>query len=216
MNIKIFEVNPLQENCYVVSDETGEAVIIDCGALYDSERRAITAYLRDHQFKPCHLLCTHGHFDHAFGNDTIYAAYGLCPEIHGDDACLIADVGRQCEDMGMGPVYPRQSPPIGRLLTDGDIITFGSHRLQVIHTPGHSRGGVCFYCQEEQVIFTGDTLFRMSVGRTDLDGGSWQQLMESLASKIAVLPPETVVYPGHGPKTSIHDEKQMNPYLRTT
>lgn len=214
MNILIFQVNPLQENCYVVSDETQEAVIIDCGALYDTERAAIVNYLKSHSLKPVHLLCTHGHFDHAFGNDTIYAEYGLKPEIHANDADMIADLAKQCDEMGMGIGFKNPSPPIGRLLADGDLITFGNHQLQVIHTPGHSKGGACFYCKEENKVFTGDTLFKMSVGRTDLPGGSWEQLMDSLATRIAVLPQETTVYPGHGPTTTIQEEMRFNPYLK--
>ncbi|MDE6012145.1 MAG: MBL fold metallo-hydrolase [Prevotella sp.] len=213
-DIKVFQVNPLQENCYVVSDETKECVIVDCGAYYDTERETILNYLHSQQLKPIHLICTHGHFDHAFGNDTIYMEYGLKPEIHADDAHLIADLAQQCEQMGMGLDYNRTSPPIGKLLADGDFITFGTHRLQVIHTPGHSKGCVCFYCAEEKFIFTGDTLFRMSVGRTDFPGGSWSQLAQSLTRKIALLPPDTVAYPGHGPHTLIADEVRMNPYFR--
>lgn len=198
----------------MVSDETKECVIVDCGAYYDTERETILNYLHSQQLKPIHLICTHGHFDHAFGNDTIYMEYGLKPEIHTDDAHLIADLAQQCEQMGMGLDYNRTSPPIGKLLADGDFITFGTHRLQVIHTPGHSKGCVCFYCAEEKFIFTGDTLFRMSVGRTDFPSGSWSQLAQSLTRKIALLPSDTVAYPGHGPRTLIADEVRMNPYFR--
>lgn len=214
MTIKIFEVNPLQENCYVVSDDdTHQAVIIDCGAYFDEERRAVVGYLRDNGLTPVHLLCTHGHFDHAYGNDTIYAQFALKPEIHAADADLIADMHKQCEDMGLGISYDRMSPPVGTPLNDGDTIAFGNHILQVIHTPGHSPGGVCLYCPEEKVVFTGDTLFRMSVGRTDLSGGSWPQLMQSLQRLAAALPPDVVAYPGHGPRTTIKDETTYNPYL---
>lgn len=214
INVKIFEVNPLQENCYVVSDDTRECVVIDCGAYFDAERKAIVNYLHNHQLQPVHLLCTHGHFDHNFGNDTIFAEYGLKPEIHADDANFIADVALQCEMMGMGMDYDHPSPPVGRHLADGDTVGFGTHQLKVIHTPGHSPGGVVFYCQEECTVFTGDTLFRMSVGRTDLPGGSWADLIRSLQTKVASLPADTVAYPGHGPKTLIADECKMNPYFR--
>ena len=209
ISIKTFTVNPLQENCYVVSDETQECVVIDCGAYYDTERSAIVNYLKDNALKPVHLLCTHGHFDHAFGNDTIYAEYGLKPEIHAADAHFIANLSRQCDEMDIGIGYSRQSPPVGTLLADGDVVSFGTHRLQVIHTPGHSPGGLCFYCAEEKVVFTGDTLFHMSVGRTDLPGGSWQELAQSLAQRLSVLPPDTVAYPGHGPRTMTADTMRV-------
>lgn len=214
MTIKTFQVNPLQENCYVVSDDTKACVIIDCGAYYDTERQAITNYIRNNELTPTHLLCTHGHFDHNFGNDTIFSEFGLKPEIHADDAALIADVAEQCEMMGMGLGYDRPSPPIGHYLEDGEIISFGNHTLKVIYTPGHSKGGVVFYCETEKTLFTGDTLFRMSVGRTDLPGGSWAELMDSLEEKIATLPKDTIVYPGHGPKTLLAEEFSMNPYFR--
>lgn len=201
----------LQENCYVVSDDSGECVIIDCGAYYDSERMAIVNYVNNNKLKPRHLLCTHGHFDHIFGCDTIYEQFGLKPEIHPDDESIYRDIDRQCRMM-LGGGYHRTLPPTERL-ADGDIITFGTHRLQVLHTPGHSPGCVFFYCKEERVAFSGDTLFRMSVGRTDLEMGSWTDMMKSLQTVVAHLPEDTVVYPGHGPRTVIGDELAMNPYL---
>ena len=213
LTIKTFPVNPLQENCYVASDDTNECVIIDCGAYYNTETQSITSYINKNHLKPVHLLCTHGHFDHAFGNDAIFDAYGLKPEIHAADAPMIADIAQQCEIMGMGLDYDRTTPPVGHLLTDGEDITFGHHTLKVIHTPGHSKGGVVFYCEAEKTLFTGDTLFRMSVGRTDLPGGSWAELMDSLEEKIATLPKDTVAYPGHGPKTLLSEEFAMNPYF---
>ena len=213
LNIKTFQVNPLQENCHVVSDETNTCIIIDCGAFYESERQAITAYISNKNLTPVHLLCTHGHFDHNFGNDTIFEAYGLQPEIHAEDASLIKDIAMQCNMMGMGVDYNRTTPPVGHLLEDNELITFGNHTLKVIHTPGHSKGGVIFYCKEEKILFSGDTLFRMSVGRTDLPGGSWNELLNSLEERISILPKDTVVYPGHGPKTTLIEEFNMNPYF---
>lgn len=213
MNIRTFVCNMLQENCYIVSDDSGEAVVIDCGAFFEHERQAIVAFLREQRLTLRHVLCTHGHFDHVFGNDTLFAEFGLRPEIHADDLFLVRDIAQQYRDLtGMG--YSHPTPLIGTLLADGATIVFGNHRLSVIHTPGHSPGGVVFHCPEEHVVFTGDTLFRMSVGRTDLSGGSWEQLMQSLRQRVALLPADTTVYPGHGPITTIADEQQFNPYLR--
>ena len=211
--IKSFQVNPLQENCYVVSDETGEAVIIDCGVFFQEERTALVSYIREEHLRPTHLLCTHGHFDHVFGADTIFATFGLRPELHAADEFLYLAASEQATNM-MGIVNQLRLPPIGRFLNDSDTITFGSHQLEVLHTPGHSPGGIIFYCKAEGVAFSGDTLFRMSVGRTDLPGGSWSQLLESLQTVVATLPTDTVVYCGHGPKTTIGDELRMNPYFR--
>lgn len=212
INIKTFQFNVLQENTYVVSDDTKECVIIDCGALYDSERKAIVSYLKENGLKPVHLLCTHGHLDHCFGNDTIYDEFGLKPEIHKDDEFLASDLTKQAADMFNMP-YSHPTPPIGRYIEDGNTISFGNHELMVIHTPGHSPGGVFYYCKEEKVAFSGDTLFRMSVGRTDFERSSWQQLIVSLKKISSMLPDNTTVYCGHGPKTTIGEEKHMNPYF---
>ena len=207
LTIKTIEVNQLQENCYIISDETLEAVIIDCGAYYDDERSAVVRYIRENGLTLRHLLCTHGHFDHVFGADTIFEEFGIAPEVHAADRDFVEDMDHQYRDM-LGVSYPRASVKAARLLADGDIVTFGSHKLTVIHTPGHSRGSVVFYCAEEHVAFTGDTLFRMGYGRTDLPGGSWLQLQQSLRLLATTLPPDTKIYPGHGPATVMAHEMQ--------
>ena len=213
INIQRFEVNPLQENCYVVSDDSRECVIIDCGAYYDEESIAIDNYLRKQQLKPVHLLATHGHLDHNFGNAHLFRQYGLKVEICAGDQQLVERLPQQAAAL-FGMEISDDQPPVGRLLNDGDGITFGQHTLQVIQTPGHSHGSCLFYCKEEGVVFSGDTLFRMSIGRTDFPEGSWQQMEQSLAKIAGTLPKDTVVYPGHGPQTTIADELQYNPYLR--
>ena len=213
INIQRFEVNPLQENCYVVSDDSRECVIIDCGAYYDEESIAIDNYLRKQQLKPVHLLATHGHLDHNFGNAHLFRQYGLKVEICAGDQQLVERLPQQAAAL-FGMEISDDQPPVGRLLNDGDSITFGQHTLQVIATPGHSHGSCLFYCKEEGVVFSGDTLFRMSIGRTDFPEGSWQQMEQSLAKIAGTLPKDTVVYPGHGPQTTIADELQYNPYLR--
>ena len=212
MTIKTFQCNMLQENCYVVSDETNEAVIIDCGAYYEAERQAIIDYCEQQGLTLKHHLCTHAHFDHVFGCDTIYEHYGLKPEIHPADGPIYHNIDRFCIDM-LGAPYGRTQPPVTSL-ADGQQIDFGSHTLKVLHTPGHSPGCVFFYCEEEKTAFSGDTLFRMSVGRTDLPFGSWGDMMESMQKVVSKLPADTTVYPGHGPKTTIGEELAMNPYLR--
>lgn len=213
MTIKTFEFNMLQENTYVVSDDTHECVIIDCGAYYPEERKDIVNYIKSEHLKPVHLLCTHGHLDHCFGNDTIYDTFGLKPEIHAADEFLAADLSVQAADFfGMDYAFP--TPPIGDFFADGDTVTFGNHTLKVLHTPGHTPGGVIFYCKEEHTAFTGDTLFHMSIGRTDFKGSSWQDMLQSLRTVIVTLPDDTVVLSGHGPRTTIGNEKRMNPYLR--
>lgn len=212
LNIKTFVCNMLQENTYVVNDESLECIIIDCGAYYDNERLSIVEYINNNHLKPVRLLCTHGHLDHCFGNDTIYEAFGIMPELHADDVFLARDLTEQANTM-FGMPYNRPTPPIGHFLEDKQMIKFGNHQFQVLHTPGHTPGCVSFYCLEEKIVFTGDTLFKMSVGRTDFERGSWEDLLNSLRTVISSLPDDATVYCGHGPSTNIMQEKNMNPYL---
>ncbi len=212
MNIKCFVVNPIQENCYVVSDASGEAAVIDCGAFYPEERQAVVRYLNEKGLTLQHVLCTHAHFDHIFGVDTLYETFGVRPRLHAADNAIYAHMGRQATAM-LGVTYDHAMPPLGDELHDGDRITLGSLELRVLHTPGHSPGSVVFYIEDEKVLFAGDTLFRMSVGRTDLEGGSWQQLMSSLQRVLKPLPADVTVYTGHGPATRMGDEVAMNPYF---
>lgn len=213
ITVKKFVCNPLQENTYVVSDDSRECVVIDCGAFFDDERKAIVSYINTQQLKPVRLLCTHGHFDHIFGCDTIFDAYGLQPEVHSDDAYLTDDVNAQVKQM-LGADLQLQMPAIGHYLADGEVIAFGHHQLKVLHTPGHTPGGVVFYCEQERTAFSGDTLFRMSIGRTDFEKGSYEQIIDSLHNVIAKLPADTTVYTGHGPLTVVGEEVAMSPYFR--
>lgn len=211
LTIKRFECNMLQENCYIISDETKECVICDCGAYYPAERAAIVDYIRDNGLTPVHLLSTHGHIDHNFGNNTIFDEFGLKPEVHKEDQYLMDMLAEQAEAL-VGITLDYAMPPVGKYFGDGDEITFGSHSLKVIETPGHSKGSVFFYCPEESMALSGDTLFRNSIGRTDYLGGSMFQIIQSLRM-ICQLPDNTVVYPGHGPQTTIGTELSGNPYL---
>ena len=212
ISIKTFAFNLLQENTYVVSDDTLECVIIDCGAYYDDERRAITDYISSQGLKPVRLLATHGHWDHNLGIDTIYQTYGLRVEAAKEDDFIISDIPHNFQSI-IGAPLRREYPAVGRFFTPDEVIRFGHHSLQVLKTPGHSPGSVVFYCAEEHTAFTGDTLFRMSVGRTDFEGGSYTQLMSSLANVLAKLPADTVILPGHGPQSTIDYELRYNPYL---
>ena len=211
INIKTFTCNMLQENCYVVSDETRECVIIDCGAFYEEERKAIVEYIRTNNLQPKHLLATHGHLDHNFGNNTIDEAFGLRVELSERDQSLIDHADQQAKQF-YGEPLKQPLPPTGTHLSEGTPVTFGSHTLQILSTPGHSRGSVTLYCQAENVAFTGDTLFKHSIGRTDFVGGNMFQIIQSLRM-LAQLPDETIVLPGHGERTTIGDELAHNPYM---
>lgn len=213
MNIKCFEVNPLGVNCYVVSDETKEAVIIDCGCFHPDEWTDIKKYIDEEGLCVKHLLNTHLHFDHVMGNPMVYNDLGLCPEANKSDAYIYNKVENQIKQFMQINIGHIEMPPIGVELKDGDEVCFGTHTLLVIQTPGHTVGGICFYCKEENALFTGDTLFRMSIGRTDMEGGNYNDLCQSIIERLYVLPEETVVLPGHGPTSNIGDEKKFNPYI---
>ena len=211
LKIQTFEVNPLHENCYVVNDDTKECVIIDCGAFTESEQEAIITYINKNGLKPVHNLGTHGHLDHHFGDAAILSAFNLVPEVSdGDEVLMQHSKEAALQMLGMDLNIDL---PAGELkLTENNTISFGSHTLRIIRTPGHSRGSVSFYCAEENVLFTGDTLFKGSIGRTDFPGGSMFQIISSLR-ELAQLPDTTIVYPGHGPQTSIGFELAHNPYM---
>ena len=213
LTIKCFTCNMLSENCYVVSDESRDCVIIDCGAYYPEEGQAIVGYIRQQQLTPRHLLCTHGHFDHCMGNGYIFRAFGLKPRAHQDDSFLMEEMERQTSDILGIPIH-LDVPPVGSYLTDSDTITFGSHTWQILHTPGHTPGGIVFYDADEHIAFSGDTLFRMSIGRTDFERGSYADMMTSLHMLATQLPADTKIYAGHGPETTMADEIRYNPYLR--
>ena len=211
LNIQKFVCNMIQENCYVVSDETKECIIVDCGAYYEEERRAIVDYIRHNQLTPKHLVATHGHIDHNFGNNTIYEAFGLKPEVEADDEQLINMLPQQAQAIA-GVELDYKMPPVGKYLRETDTISFGSHTFTLLHTPGHTPGGVFYYCKEEKVAFSGDTLFRGSIGRTDLPGGNSFLIIQSLRM-IAPLPDDTTILPGHGQHTTIAYELRSNPYM---
>lgn len=213
LTVKCFTCNMLSENCYVVSDESRDCVIIDCGAYYPEEGQAIVGYIRQQQLTPRHLLCTHGHFDHCMGNGYIFRAFGLKPRTHQDDSFLMEKMELQTSDILGIPIH-LDVPPVGNYLTDSDNISFGSHTWQILHTPGHTPGGIVFYDADEHIAFSGDTLFRMSIGRTDFERGSYADMMTSLHMLATQLPADTKIYAGHGPETTMADEIRYNPYLR--
>jgi len=211
MKVRTFVCNMLQENCYIVSDDTNECVIIDCGAYYPEEKLAISNYIRENKLTPVHLIATHGHLDHNFGNGFILKEYGLKPEVHEKDLDKITHLNKQASEFfGMNANIEESEACL--LLEDKQVIRFGNHQLKVIHTPGHSAGSIVLYCEEEQILFTGDTLFRMSIGRTDFEDGSLPAILQSLRS-LSQLPGSTKVYPGHGMTTTIGEEVASNPYL---
>ena len=187
LKIETFVVNMIQENCYIVSDETHETVIIDCGAFYDNDKERIKAYIEKNELVPVHSIFTHGHFDHIIGSKFLFDTYGIKPEIPAKDTDLYYDCEKQLNDF-VGLNINLQLPNINKTIDDKYKIKFGTHTLSVISTPGHTPGGVSFYCKEENVLFSGDSLFYCSVGRTDLPGGDGSVLIEMLKQNILTLP----------------------------
>jgi glyoxylase-like metal-dependent hydrolase (beta-lactamase superfamily II) len=196
---------PFDENCYVVSDETGEGVVIDPGGM----AKEILAYIREAKIDLKAVLNTHGHCDHIGANDAIRDATEAPLYIHKEDAAMISDMRLNLSAfMGFKVI----SRPAEHLLSEGDKISFGQSELEVIHTPGHTKGGVCFV--GDGVAFTGDTLFAGSIGRSDFPGGSEVELIGNIKKKLLALPDGTKVYSGHGPSSEIGWERKCNPYLQ--
>lgn len=195
----------------MVSDETRECVIVDCGAYYEHEQKAIKSYIEREGLKPTHLLATHGHIDHNFGNGFIADTYGLKVEVPAQDEWLMDSLADQAVNfIGVRP--STSYPAVGRYLQPNDTIHFGSHTIEQLSTPGHTPGSVVYYIADEHTALTGDTLFHLSIGRTDFERGSMMQMMMSL-HMLAQLPDETVVLAGHGEDTTIGDELRMNPFM---
>ncbi|MCD8261826.1 MAG: MBL fold metallo-hydrolase [Bacteroides sp.] len=212
MRIKKFEFNMFPVNCYVVWDETGEAVIIDPGCFYEEEKQTLKNFIKNNNLTVKHLLNTHLHLDHIFGNPFLLKEFGLSAEAHKADEFWLESAPRQSRMFGFSLKEP--PVPLGKYLYDEDTITFGNTRLEAIHVPGHSPGSLVFYCKEENCMFSGDVLFQGSIGRADLAGGNFDELIENICSRLFSLPDETVVYPGHGAPTTIGIEKVENPFFR--
>ena len=205
MILKKLVVGPIAANCYIVGSElTKEGMIVDPG----DEAKQVLDSVKDLQLDIKYLVLTHGHMDHIGAVHKVKEATGAELCVHSGDSGLIR--GRPLNSLfGMSsPTLP--SPE--RWLEGGDSLDIGDLHFLVLHTPGHTPGGICLL--GEGVVFTGDTLFNYSIGRTDLPGGSYSQLMNGIHTKLMVLPDDTVVYPGHGPETTIGDERRANPFLR--
>ena len=212
MEIKTFYFNPIRVCCYVAWDDSGECVVIDPGCYGERELQRLKDFVEQKQLKPVRILLTHGHFDHILGLEDVARTWNLDAWIHPDDRRLMVSSGQWCAELGLS-----FKPFSGQLhdLSDGDVLTFGQSSLRVIATPGHTPGGVCFFCEEAGVLFSGDTLFAGSIGRTDTEGGDYDQLMGSISCKILPLDGNVTVLPGHGPATSVGYERATNPFLHS-
>ncbi|MDR2424964.1 MAG: MBL fold metallo-hydrolase [Prevotellaceae bacterium] len=209
IRIKKFTFNPLRENTYVIFSETKHGIIIDPGCSSQSEQNALKQFVVEAEIKPVMVLNTHCHFDHVFGNNFVCKEYNIKACAHAGEeanikrftasAALFGHAAEQVDD----PEYS---------LTDRQIIKLGDEDIEVIHTPGHSEGSVCFYYSAQKILISGDTLFAGSIGRTDLPGGNYEKIVQSL-KKLVLLPDDTQVFCGHAHDTYIGVEKLNNPFI---
>lgn len=211
IRIKSFVCNPYQENTYVLHDDTGAAAIVDPGMYGTQEENQLRDFIRVEGLRPELLLNTHCHIDHVLGNRYVYDTYGLFPQFHEGELPLLIEVQNYAPQMG---IRYDPSPIAETFLPATGSVTFGQQELTLIFAPGHSPAHLCFYSKADGFLIGGDVLFRNSIGRTDLPGGNHQQLLDSIAHQVYVLPDDTVVYPGHGPDTTIGHEKKTNPFIR--
>ena len=213
MQIKTFPFNPLEVNTYVLSDETKECVIIDAACFTPAETNLLINYIIDNGLTVKHLINTHLHFDHIFGINALAEKFDVKVAFHKDDEFMLDAIPEKLAMFGFPDNGVNYVPETGHYLTDGDIITFGNQQLKAIHLPGHSPGSLCYYSEAANCVFTGDVLFQESIGRTDLPGGDYDKLAHGIRTKLFTLPPDTVVYPGHGPTTTVAFESENNPFL---
>jgi glyoxylase-like metal-dependent hydrolase (beta-lactamase superfamily II) len=210
INIKRFTFNAFQVNTYVLSDETGECIIIDPGMDSREEESQLTGYIDENNLRPVLLVNTHTHVDHILGNSFIADRYQLKLAAHRDSAPFLK--GAKGHAMVFG-IRLKQVKEIDTYLEEGEVLRFGNSSLQIFLTPGHANGSLCFYSERDGLVITGDVLFNQSIGRTDLPTGDFDKLQQSIWKKLFVLPDDTVAYPGHGPETTIGFEKANNPFV---
>jgi hydroxyacylglutathione hydrolase len=205
--IKALAVGPMMSNCFILGcDRSLEAAVIDPG----DEADRILFSLAESKLKVKYIINTHGHFDHVGGNKRLKDATDADILIHSGDAQMLGDLASDAASIGM---RTENSPPPDRMVDDGDLITFGDITLTVLHTPGHSPGGISLYA--DGVVFAGDSLFAGSIGRTDFPGGGHDLLLSSIRKKLFVFGDDVRVLTGHGPETTIGREKRFNPFVGT-
>jgi len=210
MKIHQFVFNLFQENTYLITDSNGDAIVIDPGFSNQNEYQSFKTYLNKHTLSLKKIILTHGHIDHISGLDFLLRDYSLRPLMHEATLNLIKQMAVFGSNYGLpSPTVIAETP----YLTDGQIINFGSLSFEVRYTPGHADGHIVFFFPEQKVVFTGDVLFKDSIGRSDLPTGDYDVLKASILNKLFSLPEETVVYPGHGPETTIAYEKENNPFI---
>lgn len=211
LKTQIFTFNIYEENTYVLSDDSHECVIIDPGCYTREEQAVLTTFLEEQKLSPKYLLNTHGHIDHMLGNAFIKNRYNIPFIAHQKITNELLATQMYGHMMGLNP---DPSPEPDEYVDEGDEIHFGNTTLHVLYTPGHAEGHISFYYKEAHELYSGDVLFQRSIGRTDLPGGSYSVLMKSIKEKLLPLNNDTKVYPGHGPTTTIGEERINNQFLQ--
>lgn len=206
MKFKRLPLGIYQANCYIIWDEnTGKAAVLDPGGDFDE----LKEYIENNKLSVEYIILTHGHGDHIGAVMEAKEYYKTDIMIHKDDYDMLKNNDKNYSKM-LG--YPKTEIEADKTINDGDIIKLGSISMHIIHTPGHTRGSICIKC--DSIIFSGDTLFAGSIGRTDLEGGSFEDIIKSITDKLLIFPDNTEIYPGHGPATTIAIEKRSNPFLK--
>jgi hydroxyacylglutathione hydrolase len=210
MEIFRFIFSPIDVNTYILVDKSGDCAILDCGCYNLSEFSELVKFIESKKLNPVLLLNTHCHLDHIFGNKFILEKYNL-KTISGEEDDF--NRKRSVQHAALFGLSMDEPPEPGGFISDNQIITFGTTDLLALHVPGHSPGSYAYYSEKNSAVFTGDALFAGSIGRTDLLGGNYDTLINSIKSKLFVLSPATVVYPGHGDQTSIEREMKSNRFF---
>ena len=210
IHIKLLVFNAFQVNTWILYDDTAEAIIVDAGCSNSREERQVSDFMRERKLKLIRNIDTHCHIDHMLGNDFIAKTYQVHPEYNEAGIPFFSTSKEVAASFGF---TLNGIPKPAGFIKEDDVIRFGSGALQVLYTPGHADGSVCLYCKQGDFVLSGDVLFRDSIGRTDLPTGNFDLLIRSIREKLFTLPDETVVYPGHGPETSIGYEKRNNPFI---
>ncbi len=212
MKIKSFTFNPFQENTYIIYDKTKECLIVDPGCYTEEEKNILKEFITKQKLTPTKLINTHCHIDHILGNKFVHQQWGVPLYIHKADLPLLENAKKISEMYGFENY--EDSPLPQHYLEEGNIITCGKSSFKILFTPGHAPGHICLLNKKNNIIISGDVIFKNSIGRTDLPGGDHNTLMNSIMKKIFPLPNETQMFCGHGPITSLGSEKKYNPFLQ--
>lgn len=212
IKVQKFVFNPFQENSFLLYDDSDEAIFVDMGSYTVEEKREVICFIENNRLNPVMIVNTHCHVDHLLGNSFFKNKFRSPVAAHKADEFMLENAVEHGSMFGFEVEEP---PGIDKYLREGEKLLFGNSSLDILHVPGHSPGSVALYSIEDNFVIAGDALFRGGIGRTDLPGGDYQTLIDSIRQKLFVLPPETLVYCGHGPETTIGEEISTNPFFNS-